>query len=68
LLGDLNEAQNVLQETNMVLWRRSADFADGTGVAAWARKVADYQALARPRFNLLVIARVQPTRWLAAPS
>jgi RNA polymerase sigma-70 factor (ECF subfamily) len=29
LLGDVHEARNVLQETNLVLWRRSANFAEG---------------------------------------
>jgi DNA-directed RNA polymerase specialized sigma24 family protein len=36
LLGDVNESQNVLQETNMVLWRRSTDFVEGTDFGAWA--------------------------------
>ncbi len=46
LLGDVHEARNVLQETNMVLWRRSADFVEGTGFAAWSRKIAHFQVLA----------------------
>jgi RNA polymerase sigma-70 factor (ECF subfamily) len=51
LLGDLNEAQNVLQETNLVLWRRSAEFVEGTSFVAWARKVAYYQVLAHLRLR-----------------
>src|SRR5439155_15358209 len=51
LLGDINESQNVLQETNMVLWKRSADFLEGTDFRAWARKIAYYQALAYLRLK-----------------
>ncbi|QDU56103.1 sigma-70 family RNA polymerase sigma factor [Aeoliella mucimassa] len=40
LLGDVDSAQNVLQETNIVLWRKSTDFEPGTNFSAWARKVA----------------------------
>jgi RNA polymerase sigma-70 factor (ECF subfamily) len=46
LLGDVHESRNVLQETNLVLWRRSADFVEGTDFEAWARKIAHYQVLA----------------------
>lgn len=46
LLGDVHEARNVLQETNLVLWRRSAEFADGSDFGAWSRTVAHYQVLA----------------------
>ena len=40
LLGDVHEARNVLQETNLELWRKSADFADGSDFSAWSRRVA----------------------------
>jgi RNA polymerase sigma-70 factor, ECF subfamily len=46
LLGDVHEASNILQETNLVLWRRSSEFADGTNFGAWARTIAHYQLLA----------------------
>jgi RNA polymerase sigma-70 factor (ECF subfamily) len=46
LLGDVHESRNVLQETNLVLWRRSAEFAEGTDFEGWARKIAHYQVLA----------------------
>ena len=46
LIGDVDEVNNVLQETNLVLWRRSADFAEGTDFRAWARKIAHIQVLA----------------------
>ena len=46
LLGDVHEARNVLQETNLELWRKSADFVEGTDFAAWSRKVAHFKVLA----------------------
>jgi RNA polymerase sigma-70 factor, ECF subfamily len=46
LLGDLHEAKNVLQETNLELWRKSDDFVEGTDFAAWSRKVAHFKVLA----------------------
>jgi RNA polymerase sigma-70 factor (ECF subfamily) len=45
VLGDVHESHNVLQETNLVLWRRSAEFVEGTDFAAWSRKVAHYKVL-----------------------
>ena len=46
LLGDVHDASNVLQETNIVLWRRSAEFAEGTNFGAWSRTIAHFQLLA----------------------
>ena len=46
LLGDLNDASNVLQQTNMLLWRKVDEFTIGTNFHVWARKVAYYQTLA----------------------
>ena len=46
LLGDVHEARNVLQETNLELWRRSPDFVEGSDFGAWARKVAYFKVLA----------------------
>ena len=46
LLGELNDASNVLQQTNMVLWRKADEFTVGTNFQVWARKVAYYQTLA----------------------
>ena len=46
LLGDVHEARNVLQETNLELWRKSSDFVEGTNFAAWSRSVAHYKVLA----------------------
>ncbi|MBI1367490.1 MAG: sigma-70 family RNA polymerase sigma factor [Planctomycetes bacterium] len=39
-------AEDVLQETNMVLWRKAAEFTPGTEFMAWALTAARFQALA----------------------
>lgn len=49
LLGDPNEAANVLQETNLVLWRKSKEFRPGTNFSAWAHQVAYWQVQAYVR-------------------
>jgi RNA polymerase sigma-70 factor (ECF subfamily) len=46
LLGDLNDASNVLQQTNLVIWRKAAEFAIDSDFQLWARKIAYYQTLA----------------------
>ena len=46
LLGDADAASNVLQETNIVLWRKMSDFRPGTSFGAWSHKVAYWQTLA----------------------
>ena len=45
LLGDPAAARDVLQETNLVLWRKSSEFTEGTNFVAWARAIAKYQVL-----------------------
>jgi len=46
LLGDVHDANTVLQETNIVLWRKSEEFPTVRNFLAWSRGVAYYQALA----------------------
>ena len=46
LLGDVEQAQEVLQETNLVIWRKSGDFEAGTNYMAWALRIARYQVMA----------------------
>jgi RNA polymerase sigma-70 factor, ECF subfamily len=46
LLANPHDARDVLQETNLVLWRKVDDFQPGTDFGAWARRCAYYQALA----------------------
>ena len=45
LLGDLHDSRDVLQETNLVLWRKKADFEPGSNFGAWAKRCAYYEAL-----------------------
>ena len=49
LLGDPHEAQNVLQETNLVIWRKSSEFQAGTNFSAWAHQIAYWQVRAYVR-------------------
>lgn len=49
LLGDRTQAEDVLQETNAVLWRKAHDFKLGTNFSAWMLKVAYFQVMAHRR-------------------
>jgi RNA polymerase sigma-70 factor, ECF subfamily len=49
LLPNHDDAADVLQETNLVLWRKSGEFVEGTEFGAWACRIAYYQVLARLR-------------------
>lgn len=49
LLGDRQQAEDVMQETNMILWRKASQFELGTNFGAWMLKVAYYQVLAHRR-------------------
>jgi RNA polymerase sigma-70 factor (ECF subfamily) len=46
LVPDRNDAEEIIQETNLVLWREFGKFQLGTNFAAWACKVALHQVLA----------------------
>jgi RNA polymerase sigma-70 factor, ECF subfamily len=46
LLPDVADASDVLQETNLVLWRKRAEFDIHQNFAPWARAIARYQVLA----------------------
>lgn len=46
LLGNPDAANDVLQETNVVLWRDSREFTPGTNFKAWAFRVAHFQVMA----------------------
>ncbi|MEM1293905.1 MAG: sigma-70 family RNA polymerase sigma factor, partial [Verrucomicrobiota bacterium] len=46
MLGNLDEAREVLQETNLVLLRKADEFEPGCNFVAWSHKVAYFQALA----------------------
>ena len=46
ILGNVHDAHDVLQETNLVMWRKVDEFEPGTNFGAWARKCAYFQARA----------------------
>jgi RNA polymerase sigma-70 factor, ECF subfamily len=49
LLPWSDEASDVLQQTNLTLWRDAAKFQAGTNFRAWAYRVAYFQVLAQQR-------------------
>ena len=46
VLGDVDQANEVLQETNLVLWRKSDEFQPGSDFKAWSFRVAQFQVMA----------------------
>ena len=46
LVPSLADADDILQETNLVLWSKQAEFTPGTDFRAWAFRVARYQVMA----------------------
>ncbi len=46
MLGDTDQANEVLQETNLVLWRKSNEFQAGSDFKAWSFRVAHFQVMA----------------------
>ncbi|QDT59323.1 ECF RNA polymerase sigma factor SigW [Stieleria bergensis] len=52
MLGNPDQARDVMQETNAVLWQKSDDFQSGTNFAAWMMQTAYYQVMAhRQKMN-----------------
>ena len=52
LVGDPDQARDVMQETNTVLWQKSGSFEIGTNFAAWMMKTAYYQVMShRQKFS-----------------
>lgn len=45
LVVNRNDAEDVLQETNLALWEMADQFTPGTDFVAWACKVAHYRVL-----------------------
>ena len=43
------EAEDILQQTKMILWKHFGDFQIGTNFIAWARKIAFHQILTHRR-------------------
>jgi RNA polymerase sigma-70 factor, ECF subfamily len=46
MLRDPAAADDVLQETNLVLWKKSGDFRPGTNFVGWAFQIAQWQVMA----------------------
>ena len=56
LLGNRQQAEDVMQETNMILWRKADQFKLGTNFGAWMLKVAYYQVMDhRRKMNKLAL-------------
>ena len=51
LVPNWQDAEEVLQETRVTLWRKFADFQHGTDFLAWSRTVARYVARTHLRQN-----------------
>ncbi|OUW19257.1 MAG: RNA polymerase subunit sigma-70 [Opitutales bacterium TMED158] len=45
LLGNRESAKEVMQETNIIMWRKAEQFKLGTNFGAWMMKIAYYQSL-----------------------
>ncbi len=49
LMGGARDSQDVLQQTNLKLWEKKADFIPGTNFKSWAFAVARYEVLGQRR-------------------
>ncbi|MEM1353828.1 MAG: sigma-70 family RNA polymerase sigma factor [Planctomycetota bacterium] len=45
LTGDREQARDVLQEVNLVIWRKAEEFEPGTNFIAWAFQIARFQVM-----------------------
>jgi RNA polymerase sigma-70 factor (ECF subfamily) len=52
LIGDADAANDVLQETNVVLWKESRQFTPGSNFKAWSFRVAHFQCMAHRQRKL----------------
>ena len=52
LVGDPDQANDVLQETNLVLWRTAGEFQMGSNFRAWAFRIAHFQVMAHRQRQL----------------
>ncbi|MBI1367025.1 MAG: sigma-70 family RNA polymerase sigma factor [Planctomycetes bacterium] len=52
LLPDRGAAEDVLQETNLTLWRKADQFEAGTNFTAWACQIAHYKVLGHRRSSM----------------
>ena len=49
LLPDLDAANDILQETNLIIWRKWREYSEGTSFHAWVCRIAYYAVLAYRR-------------------
>lgn len=45
MIPNWNDAEDVLQQTNTVLWEKFSQFEQGTSFLAWARQIARFEVL-----------------------
>lgn len=64
LIACPQDAQDILQEGKIVMWRQFHQFELGTNFAAWARKILFYQILAYRRKSKRVAAATLSDRML----
>ncbi len=51
-VGNVHSAEEILQETNLVIWAKLDQFADGSNFLSWARQIAKFEILKhRQRFR-----------------
>jgi len=60
LVFDPNTAADLLQETNIVLWRKFEQYERGSNFFAWAREIARLSVLRHRRTNSRRIATLDP--------
>jgi RNA polymerase sigma-70 factor (ECF subfamily) len=51
-LGDFDRANEVLQETNLVMWRKSDEFEMGSNFNAWSYRIANFQIMSHRQRQL----------------
>lgn len=49
LLFDPSHAEDVLQETNMILWQKAAEYRPGSDFWAWASQIARFKVLSHAK-------------------
>ena len=49
LMPNAEQARDIVQEANLIIWRKAAEFEAGTNFEAWACKIAYFEVLASRR-------------------
>jgi RNA polymerase sigma-70 factor, ECF subfamily len=60
LVFDANTAADLLQEVNIILWRKFDQYESGTNFIAWAREIARLSVLRHRQTNASRIATLDP--------